>query len=385
MDGSVSDRCVQDLVIRNGVLAEDLVIEGNWRYSQELMNQYACAGELYITQDLYIRRIVSEPRHKTLKDLLPRVGTDETASHRAIDLLDLFADGWGSNEDAEEELRTLMSIQGLMEFTKPRKLIEKLVASLRDPDGMILDFFAGSCTTAHAVMDLNRLDSGARCYIMVQLPEPTYEIKDGKKVPKRGHEEAFRAGYETIAEIGKERIRRVIKKIEEELNPQTTQMDAEEELFKDVEENNLRQSADSLDLGFKVFKLDASNIKPWDADFDDVEGALLSAVENIKPDRSEADVLYELLLKYGLDLAVPIEERSIGGRTVHIIGAGALIVCLAKDITLEVVEGIAALKEELKPEVIHVVFKDSGFADDIVKTNAVQILRQAGIEDVKSL
>ena len=140
-----------------------------------------------------------------------------------------------------------------------------------------------------------------------------------------------------------------------------------------------------LDLGFKVFKLDASNIKPWDADFDDLEDSLFNAVENIKPDRSEADVLYELLLKYGLDLAVPIEERKINGKLVYIIGAGALIVCLADTISLDVGEGIAALKEELKPEVMRVVFKDSGFADDVVKTNAVQILRQAGIEDVKSL
>lgn len=108
-------------------------------------------------------------------------------------------------------------------------------------------------------------------------------------------------------------------------------------------------------------------------------------MDNIRPDRTEADVLYELLLKYGLDLAVPIEKRKIAGKTAYVIGAGALIVCLAKKISLEVVEGIAALKEELKPEVMRVVFKDSGFSDDVVKTNASQILRQAGIEDVKSL
>jgi adenine-specific DNA-methyltransferase len=139
------------------------------------------------------------------------------------------------------------------------------------------------------------------------------------------------------------------------------------------------------DLGFKVFKLDASNIKPWDADFDNLEHALLNSVENIKPDRSEADVLYELLLKYGLDLAVPIEERKLSGKTVYIIGAGALIVCLADEVKLDVVEGIAKLKDELQPEIMRVAFKDAGFKDDVVKTNAVQILRQASIEDVKSL
>jgi adenine-specific DNA-methyltransferase len=108
-------------------------------------------------------------------------------------------------------------------------------------------------------------------------------------------------------------------------------------------------------------------------------------VDNIKDDRKEADVLFEILLKYGLDLTVPIEERTIAGKTVYSIGMGALIVCLAKKITIDVVEGIAELKKELNPEVVRVVFRDSGFPDDVVKTNAVQILRQAGIDDVKSL
>ena len=108
-------------------------------------------------------------------------------------------------------------------------------------------------------------------------------------------------------------------------------------------------------------------------------------MENIKSDRSETDMLYELLLKYGLDLALPIEERKLYGKTVYIIAAGALIVCLAKQINQEAVGGIAALKGELNPEVIRVVFKDSGFKDDVVRTNAVQILRQVGIDDMKSL
>ena len=112
---------------------------------------------------------------------------------------------------------------------------------------------------------------------------------------------------------------------------------------------------------------------------------IVEAIDNIKSDRSETDVLYELLLKYGLDLAIPTETRTIEGSTVTVIGAGALIVCLAGDITLEVVSGIAALKDVLQPEIMRVVFKDSGFTDDVAKTNASQILRQAGIDDVKSL
>ncbi len=232
-------------------------------------------------------------------------------------------------------------------------------------DSIILDFFAGSATTAHAVLDLNKEDCGNRKFIMVQLPE----LCDEKS-------EAYKAGYKTIADIGKERIRRVIKKIKTE--EETKDGD---NLFKSKEQKDNKQP----DLGFKVFKLDSSNIKPWEAGFDNLGQSLFDAVENIKPERSEADVLYELLLKYGLDLTVPIERRNIDDKRVHIIGAGALIVCLADEISLDVVEGIAKLKDELKPELMRVVFKDAGFEDDVVKTNTVQILRQHGIEDVKSI
>ena len=141
------------------------------------------------------------------------------------------------------------------------------------------------------------------------------------------------------------------------------------------------------DLGFKVFKLSSSNIKPWDADFEaeSLQRSLEDAVDNVKSERSKQDVLYELLLKYGLDLAIPVDERTIAGQTVFIIGAGALVVCLDSVVTLDVVRGIAELKTELNPEVMRVVFKDSGFENDVVKTNTVQILKQAGVDDVKSL
>ena len=142
------------------------------------------------------------------------------------------------------------------------------------------------------------------------------------------------------------------------------------------------------DRGFKVFKLDSSNIKTWDPNFNQLEHTLLSATEKMKPDRTEADVIYEVLLKYGLDLTLPIEKRTIAEKTVYIIGGGTLVVCLGMDMTLKIVEQIAALKEEFKPETppgMRMVFKDNGFADDRLKTNAVQILKQRGIEDVRAL
>ena len=188
-----------------------------------------------------------------------------------------------------------------------------------------------------------------------------------------------KAGYKTIADIGKERIRRVIKKIESEQEEQKKKN--KETLFNENEPDEDKK----LDLGFKVFKLDSSNIKTWDSDFENLEQNLLDSVDNIKSDRSTEDVLYEILLKCGLDLTVPIEERIIANKKVYSVGLGALIICLEKDISNDVIEGIIELKEELKPEVIRVVFSDSSFEDDVIKTNTVQILKQHGIEDVRSI
>ena len=137
--------------------------------------------------------------------------------------------------------------------------------------------------------------------------------------------------------------------------------------------------------GLKVFKLDYTNIKLWESDFGNLEQSLLSANESIKTDRTAEDVLYEILLKYGIELTMPVEQATVNGKQVHVVGAGALLVCLDDEITTEVVEGIAELKQELDPEITQVVFKDAGFADSVVKTNAIQILKQAGIDDVKSI
>ena len=139
------------------------------------------------------------------------------------------------------------------------------------------------------------------------------------------------------------------------------------------------------DLGFKVFKLDSSNLKPWDANFDSLANDLAEATEVVKAERSREDVLYEILLKYGLDLTLPIETHTLEGKTVYEVGAGALVVCLDSGITEAVAEAIGKLKETLEPEVMRVVFKDSGFANDAAKVNAVQVLKQFGIDDVKSI
>ncbi len=266
-------------------------------------------------------------------------------------------DQFGHNQEGNAILTELMDgIKNTFSNPKPLKLIKNLfsIANCKDGD-LALDFFLGSATSFHAGFDY---DAVLRI-IGIQFPEILYAEKKEHK-PSIEFCEKNNLPL-TIAEISKERIRRAAAKIKEE-NPEY-----------------------DGDLGFKVFKLDSTNIKPWEVDFDLTERTLEGFISNIKTDRSEEDVLYEVLLKYGLDLTLPITEHVIAGQKVFDIGMGALIICLSDAISLEVVEGIAKLKDELKPEMMRVVFKDSGFKDDVVKTNAVQILKQAGIVDVRSL
>ena len=344
---------LSDLVVKNGILESELKIEGNWRYTQANMSEYAKNAELYITRDLYLRRIVSDPREKTLKDLLSRTGDDENASHREINLNNLFADGWGSNEDGEEELRQIMNAQGLMDFPKPRKLIEKLAVSVRDSDSIILDFFAGSATTAHAVLDLNKQDGGNRKFIMVQLPEPCPPDS-----------EAFKAGYKTIADIGKERIRRVIKKIEDErANQDKKNSEALPGMLKEQP---------SIDLGFKVLKLNKSNFKPWQkldpsAPVEKIEKQLELHIDHINPEATPEDLLYEILLKTGYRPTEKIETKIIAGIDVFSISDGGLLFCLEKPVTKELIDAVA------EAEPMQFICLDSAFhGNDQLKANSVQ-------------
>jgi adenine-specific DNA-methyltransferase len=269
------------------------------------------------------------------------------------------------NQEGTKEVEDLLG-PNVFSFPKPSALIKHFFGfTLNDEEynsGVCLDFFAGSCASAQAVFDLNKEDNGTRKFIMVQLPE-LIDNTDKKKKENKAAIQFLKDNNlpVSLAEISKERIRRAAAKIKED-NPDY-----------------------NGDLGFKVFKLDSTNIKPWEVDFDLTERTLEDFISNIKTDRREEDVLYEVLLKYGLDLTLPITEHTIAGQKVFDIGMGALIICLSDAISLEVVEGIANLKDELNPEIMRVVFKDSGFKDDVVKTNAVQILKQAGIVDVRSL
>jgi len=307
-----------------------------WLYTKPVMEQAAREGRLWFGKNGN-----GVPRIKTYLDAKERALTPESI---------IFAKDASTNERAKLDLKRLFGGYAVFETPKPAELVGHLL-QIGALDGLVLDFFAGAGTTGDAVLRKNAADGGKRRYILVQLPEPT------------DHDD-----YPTIAEITKARLRK-----------------AGEAIAKEREGKLDLDGAGDPDLGFKVFKLDSSNIAPWDPTFDDLEADLWAAVDNIKQGRSEDDVLYELLLKYGLDLALPVETRTLAGKKVSVLGAGALVICLAKGVSLETVDGIAVLKDELKPEVMRVVFRDASFEDDVVKSNALQILRRAGIEDVKAL
>ena len=268
-----------------------------------------------------------------------------------------------SSEDLAE-----IDMAAVFDFPKPVSLLRELVLGgsffSKKAGDFILDFFAGSGTTAHAVVAQNAVDGGNRRYILVQLPEP---LDHDNKDQKMAADYCDQLGKpRNIAELTKERLRRTGRKVRDD-NP----------LF-------------AGDLGFRVFKLHSSNIRAWEPDRENLAATLAEHAEHLKTNRSEADILFELLLKLGLDLCVPMEQKTIATKTVHSIGAGTLVACLAPHIAATEVEplalGIAAWHKELAPAgETTVVFRDSAFADDVAKTNLSAILQQHGLDNVRSL
>mgnify|MGYP000452350968 CR=1 FL=1 len=233
----------------------------------------------------------------------------------------------------------------VFDYPKPVEMLMRLCemgSNAGDEECTILDFFSGSATTAHAVMQLNAEDGGNRKFIMVQLPE----LCDEKS-------EAYKAGYKTICDIGEERIRRAGAKIKEE-NPLTTL---------------------NLDTGFKVFRLDSTNIVPWNNAEKLDEMRLYDYAKTIKDDRDDLSVAYEIMLKYGV-FDKPMKETVVSGKKMYDVGEGYMIICLADGVTMTDVEAIARLNPHC------VVFKESGFADDNEKINATHTLERGGVEKI---
>ncbi len=254
----------------------------------------------------------------------------------------------GHTQEASKEVKDIFDDKKFFDYPKPVKLLYRMCYIATNKDDIIVDFFSGSATTAHSVMQLNSEDGGKRKFIMIQLPE----INEEKS-------EAYKAGYKNICEIGKERIRRAGEKVVSE------------------------SGKTDLDIGFKVFKLDDSNIKEWNPNYDEIAVTLEEMVDNLKSGRTKEDLLFEMLIKMGIELTAPIQEVKVGDKTLFNIGRGSLIVCLEDNITEEIIKEIPKYKSEFMD--MKVVFKETGFGSDSLKMNSMQNLKQFGITDVRSV
>jgi adenine-specific DNA-methyltransferase len=251
--------------------------------------------------------------------------------------------------------KEIKSLKIPFDFPKPTKMVEHLARLINTKSSdIVLDFFSGSATTAHAVMQLNAEDGGKRKFIMVQLPEKTDE-----------NSEAYKAGYKTIADIGKERIRRAGKKIVEALKAKNQQLELGQE----------RIDASKLDIGFRVYKTDESNMKDVFYHPAKLDQKQLTFVEsNIKEDRTPEDLLTQVILDLGLELSLPIETKKIGKNTAFIVQTNALVACFDNDIDFKIVDTIAGLKP------FKVVFKDASFKDDKDRINVEERFKRLSPE-----
>ena len=308
-----------------------------WKLGQAQVATYKNEGNLFIRDGKVI--IKMRPEFERSESTEPFWG--------------FFSKELGTAESAKKELTEILGQHGF-KTVKPIDVLKRLIFHATENNDIILDFFSGSATTAHAVMQLNAEDGGNRKFIMVQLPEPTDEKS-----------EAYKAGYKNICEIGKKRIRRAGEKIKEE--------------------NKDNEDIENLDIGFKVLKLDTSNIRKWQPDYDSLEQSILDYVDNYVEGRTELDVVYEIMLKYGLDLSYPVDEFTLAGKKVCSIGFGMLMICLDNELTTEVAKAILDKIKELSPETTRVVFKDNGFKTDANKTNIKEILKCGGIEEFITL
>ena len=300
-----------------------------WRITKDTFQSYYDAHEIVFPGEYDFLRI-SKPVARYFKDNDMKKMGDNFGK---IAVSTKLPDDIGMSQDGTKEMKEIF---GNIPFPFPKsiKLLKYLIKTSTQKDSIILDFFSGSATTAHAVMQLNAEDGGNRKYIMVQLPEKCDE-----------NSEAYKAGYKTICDIGKERIRRAGKKIKEE-NP----------------------SATNLDVGFRVLKLDSSNMKDvYYKPSDYSQGFLGQLEDNIKADRTPLDLLFQVMLDLGKPLSAKIEEREIAGKKVFVVDDNDLIACFDSNVTEDVVKTIA----QKKP--LYAVFRDSSLSSDAVAVNFDQI------------
>lgn len=325
-DGSSSVELLGSIRVANGIIEDSFSLKGPFIWGQNYLDaQIEGGARLVVNTASFQVRAFKAPdpdAHKGLSTF--------------INGLELGA----TNEDGYEQLRDLLQSEGVMSYPKPVNYVKYLMGATTrwDKNSIVLDFFAGSSTTAHAAMELNAEDGGRRRFIMVQLAEACS--------PETG---AFKAGYASIAEVSKERIRRAGSRIRKgKCHPNW-----------------------NLDVGFRVLKIDTSNMKDVYYRPDQLSQAdLFESVDNVKPDRTAEDLLFQVLVDWGVDLTLPIRRETLQGKTVFFVDDNALVACFDQGISEELV------KELAKVEPLRVVFRDNGFASDALKINVEQIFRQ---------
>lgn len=294
---------------------------GNWRFNREKIQELLDNNEIYFGED--------DKGRPKLKRFLSQVKEGVTWT--------TLWDFAPLNTAASNEMAEIFGNLATFENPKPVDLVRLMLEAGSRKDSIVMDFFAGSATTAHATIALNANDGGKRRFVLVQLPEACNETR-----------EAFKAGYKNIADLSKERIRRVGQKIKAE--------------------NAL--TAPDLDIGFRVLKIDSSNMKDVYYAPDAVkQGDLLAQVDNIREDRTPEDLLFQVLLDWGVDLALPITQETIAGKQVFFVDGNALSACFETGINEEFVKTLAARHP------LRAVFRDSGFGSDSVKINIEQIFK----------
>ena len=302
-----------------------------WSYIPESMNQLIAENRIVFPEDISKR-----PMKKRFASELD-TGTNPKST---------WMDSVGMNTEGTKQMYDLFG-KAFFSYTKPISLVKDLILQVASSSDIVLDFFSGSATTAHAVMDLNAEDGGNRKYIMVQLPEETDEKS-----------EAHKAGYKTICDIGKERIRRAGQKI--------------------LEENKDKENIEDLDIGIRVLKTDSSNMKDVYYAPDMMEQGFLDSLENnIKEDRSPEDLLFQVMLDLGIPLSAGIQVETMGGKDVFVVEEGFLIACFDGHVGEDVVKAIA----EKQP--YYAVFRDASMAGDSVATNFDQIFESISPETVR--
>ena len=319
----------EDTEIKDGVFIKEVKLTSKFKWSQNKLIEEIDKGT------------VISIKTKTLSPSYEKSSYDPEVPKNFIDK-NVNVD---TTENAGKYLKKLFDGKKVFDYPKPVSLIKYLFNfSQSEKSEIYLDFFSGSATTAEAIMENNYQKNKKDNFILIQIPEETDEKS-----------EAFKAGYKNICEIGKERIRRAGEKIVEE------------------------SGKNSLDTGFKVFKLDSSNFKKWAPNYDNLEKTLDDFADNINEvDRTQEDLIYEIMLKYGIDLTLPIEEYDAGENKIYSIGFGALLICLDNKITKDITDSIIELASE---DVSRVVFKDNGFASDADKTNIKETLRTHNIDE----